>query len=277
MPASQLLPPPPARKLGLSASQSANAFTRGPKADFAIEHFAAAPPLPSGCASDRARAEIARFSASSSDMAGRVLSASTSAGSHFVSVETPMAAMLNCARARARLFCARISSCLPRRQPYLGAQGIGFHGHAALEAILAAFENRLGGLHGLARQPPAAFSRAGRVIGIHHAKDDFLVGAFQFAAGGLGCARRGPRRASWRRNRKDSRCRRSAWRNCRRASGVFSAFSAKSAAVNRCCRSLLPKTYTGSFPRVAVSENAAWGRSDDRGGFDVRQAGSRIG
>src|SRR5690242_17646641 len=47
-------------------------------------------------------------------------------------------------------------------------------------------------------------------------------------------------------------------------SGVFSWSSAKSAAAKRCCRSLLPKTYTGSFPRVAVSEKPKWGISKER-------------
>ena len=37
IPASQLLPPPPANSVGLSASQPAKAFTRGPNDDFAIE------------------------------------------------------------------------------------------------------------------------------------------------------------------------------------------------------------------------------------------------
>src|ERR1019366_10044358 len=46
--------------------------------------------------------------------------------------------------------------------------------------------------------------------------------------------------------------------------GVFSLFSARSAEVKSCCRSSLPNTYTGSFPRVAVSEKVSRGRKTDR-------------
>src|SRR5450755_3467369 len=49
-----------------------------------------------------------------------------------------------------------------------------------------------------------------------------------------------------------------------KGSGVFSLFNVKSAWVKRCCRSLLPNTYTGSSPRVAVSEKLKWGMRKER-------------
>ncbi len=53
---------------------------------------------------------------------------------------------------------------------------------------------------------------------------------------------------------------------------MFSTFSAKSAVVNRCCRNLLPNTYTGSLPRVAVSEKVTCGRRKDRASFTSAEA-----
>jgi hypothetical protein len=46
--------------------------------------------------------------------------------------------------------------------------------------------------------------------------------------------------------------------------GVFSLFSAKSAAVKLCWRSRVPKTNTGSFPRTALSVNMIFGISGER-------------
>jgi hypothetical protein len=54
--------------------------------------------------------------------------------------------------------------------------------------------------------------------------------------------------------------------------GVFSELSAKSAAANPCCRNLLPKTYAGSLPRVAVSENMTRGNRRDRASFTSAEA-----
>src|SRR5271165_5836279 len=46
--------------------------------------------------------------------------------------------------------------------------------------------------------------------------------------------------------------------------GVFSRLRAKSASVKLCCRSRVPKTYTGPLPRTALSVNKIFGISGER-------------
>ena len=139
------------------------------------------------------RISTACFSISSSDSAGRSFSASTSAGSNSLSGgEAHRDAQL---RPRQGQIVLRANEfLLPRRQAHLRAQVIGFHGHAAFEAILAAIENGLRRLHRLFGDVQLLFREQDAVIGIDHAKDDFLVGAFELRV----------RRRPWR-ARRDSR------------------------------------------------------------------------
>ena len=162
IPASQLFPPPPATKVGLSASQSAKAFTRGPKDDFAIETLCCW-----AVSSERITFQVGthlhRFLLRLFEGCDRenffrerppLVSESFSAG-------MPIAEF-NCALAMARLFCALISSCFARRHPYLGAQVVGFNGHAAIEAILAPVQDAPAPSSTLDRRVPVVFSPAAR-------------------------------------------------------------------------------------------------------------------
>src|ERR1017187_3719963 len=91
----ELFPPPPASRVGLSASHPPNAFTRGPKDDFAMDTLCCC-----AASSERTRFRSGRFSTacfsrSSSDVAGRLFSARTSTGSNSVSADVPIDVLMD--------------------------------------------------------------------------------------------------------------------------------------------------------------------------------------
>ena len=69
------------------------------------------------------------------------------------------------------------------RHPYLSAQVIGFHGHAAFEAIFTSVQDRLGRLQRLLGEVQLFFGQQHAVIRIHHVENDFLFGAFELMPG----------------------------------------------------------------------------------------------
>src|ERR1019366_8877216 len=153
---------------------------------------------------------------------------------------------------------------LSRCHAHLRSQQVGLHYQPAVEPRLTAIHDGLGRLHRLLGDLKLLARQQYCVICVDDSEDDLLIGALQLVDGRLvhlSCPIH-----TVPTGRESNRFQVPPKRVLKfpKGKGVFSLFSARSAEVKSCCRSSLPNTYTGSFPRVAVSEKVSFGRKTDR-------------
>ena len=161
--------------------------------------------------------------------------------------------------------------------PHLGAQEIRLHDHAAVKAIFAAVENRLRRFHRLLGYLQLFFRKQHAVVRVHNAENNFLIGAVELMASRFLQALCSVDGAPTSERIKEIPSSADAGGEIANGAGVFSTFRPKSAVVNRCCLSLLPKTYTGSLLSVAVSENVTCGSKEDRASLTSAEAALSVG
>jgi hypothetical protein len=74
---------------------------------------------------------------------------------------------------------------LAPRNLHFGIEVIRLHDHATLKAIFAVIENRPCRLHASLSDLQLLFHEQHTVVGVHSAKDDFLVGTFKLVPSGV--------------------------------------------------------------------------------------------
>ena len=174
-------------------------------------------------------------------------------------------------RPRQRQAVLRLDELLfARRRSNLCAQQVGIHRHAALDPRAAAGFDGLRGLQRVLGDLQLLLRQQHAVVGLDRLVHQLLIGAVELLLASPACtylARLTPYQLCRPSNRLH--CPEKRLEKLLIGVGVLSWLSAKSARVKFCCRSLEPKTNTGSLPRSsALGEHDL--RQQRRPGFAYR-------